>query len=213
MCFSAPASFTASALLAALGTGLILRTKSKRLLPLAIIPWLFAMQQCAEGVVWLNLPNASGQIANNAKNTFLFFAFVFWPVWMPLSTWIAEKEEWRKQAIALCLGIGLLLAIFLSLAIPDMKALPCLGSIQYAFPFKNLGNSAYYSRVGTFFYGIATLLPLFFSSLKRIWLLGLLVTLSGVIIYAIDQFVFVSLWCFFAAIFSLMLFFVITHRE
>lgn len=202
MCFSAPASFTASAVLATLGTVLICRTKNKRLLPLALIPWFFALQQGAEGVVWLSLTKGlSPFIAAAAKNVFLFFAFVFWPVWVPLSLWIAEKTAWRKQVMAFCLGVGLLLSFLLVLTISSVNALPYRGSIHYL----NEGSISGVYELGVIFYGIATMLPLFFSSLKKMWALALLITLAGVGIYLIDHFFFISLWCFFAALLSLAL--------
>lgn len=48
MCFSAPVSFSAGAVLLGLGSA-----KRPRELPFAAIPLLFAIQQLSEGVIWL----------------------------------------------------------------------------------------------------------------------------------------------------------------
>ncbi len=214
MCFSAPASFTASVLLAAVGTALLCQDKTRRLLPLALIPWFFAIQQGAEGIVWLSLSEAvPSLLASAAKNVFLFFAFVFWPIWLPLSVWLVEVDAWRKQAMAVCLGIGLLLGVFLAFGIPHAAAVAYRCSIQYKSGFSMLeqfygGSEPAITLVVLLFYAMATVLPLFFSSLKRMKILAVLVTLSGVAIYEVDQLFFVSMWCFSAALFSACLFFV-----
>lgn len=203
MCFSAPASFTASAVLAVMGTALVVRIKSRRLLPLAMIPWFFAIQQSAEGMVWLHLPEPS-----EAKNIFLFFAYVFWPIWISFSVWLAEDQHWRKELLAICIGMGIALGTALSLLIPHTVAVPYQNSIHYlSSTHLNL------NILIPVFYGITTLLPLFISSLKKIWIVGLLTAASGIVIYSIDQLFFASMWCFFAAIISLALYFILRVWE
>ena len=54
MCFSAGASFTASAVLAATGVTTLREVRSKRELPLALLPTIFSIQQFIEGLLWLN---------------------------------------------------------------------------------------------------------------------------------------------------------------
>lgn len=214
MCLSAPASFVSSAAFVAIGTALAIRVKTKRLLPLAFIPFFFAIQQCAEGVVWLSLPETASPIATFAKNLFLFFAYVFWPIWIPFSLWIAEVREQRKQTIAALFGMGLVVAVLLIYMIPNTMAVPYRSSIQYLQQLNQndllLENQL--SNITIFFYGVATLLPLFVSSMKRMWILGICVAISGIAIYLIDHLFFVSLWCFFAAWFSICLFFILPKK-
>ncbi|RRJ46375.1 hypothetical protein EIM03_29860 [Pseudomonas aeruginosa] len=57
MCFSAPASFTAAAVLLGLGTVTMRRARSRRELPYAAIPLLFGVQQLLEGMLWLTFPD------------------------------------------------------------------------------------------------------------------------------------------------------------
>jgi hypothetical protein len=208
MCLSAPASFVSSAILAAIGTTLAIRVKSRRHLPLAFIPWFFAIQQCAEGIVWLYLPEMASSTATFAKDLFLFFAYAFWPIWIPFSLWVAEVSEKRKQAISAFFGMGLVVAVLLIFMIPQTTAHPYHNSIQY---LQQNGTSLenQLGNITLFFYGVATLLPLFVSSLKKMWILGISVALAGVAIELIDRHFFVSLWCFFAACFSIGLFFIL----
>lgn len=212
MCLSAPASFIAGAILATMGTALACRVKSKRLLPLAFIPWFFAIQQCAEGIVWLYLPEAQqSYIAIGAKDLFLFFAFVFWPLWIPFSLWFAETNQKRKQGIAACFGMGLMQVALLACTIPYVTAVSYRSNIQYLLELNHnhLLMGKQFSCIMIFFYAVATLLPLFLSSLKKMWVLGICVACAGIAIYLIDHHFFVSLWCFFAAWISLCLFFIL----
>jgi hypothetical protein len=200
MCFSAPASFVASGVLAAIGTAIVVRTKHKRLLPLALIPLWFAIQQAAEGFVWLGLPNPS-----SSKNLYLFFAYSFWPFWIPLAMWISETQKLRKQLLALCFGIGVTVAIALGLLIPETTAEAYTCSIHYS----NTATNDSLSIFAQILYAIATLAPPFISSIPRMWALGALAVVFGGALIWIDQLLFVSMWCFFAAIFSLALFFIL----
>src|SRR5437868_7049340 len=102
MCFSAPASFISSAVIATIGTAIIYRLPNKRFWAVALIPFFFAAQQFIEGFVWLSLPHTGV-----AKNLYLFFAYSFWPVWIPFSLWVAETRVKEKQLLMLFMGIGI----------------------------------------------------------------------------------------------------------
>lgn len=216
MCFSATASFTASAVLGVIGVLLIRKVRSKNLLLLAFIPLAFAIQQFSEGIVWLYLPNQAWEsIPNIAKNVFLFFAFAFWPIWIPLSFWLPEQNIARKNALAICLGIGIALGSSLILTIPSFVPVFRCCSINYSFEIIN-SNISLLEKLNILAftaYGIATLLPLFLSSIKKTWIVGVLVTLSAIITYWIDVSFFISMWCFFAAIFSAGLFFILKKTQ
>src|SRR5690606_8023290 len=93
---------------------------------LALIPWFFAIQQASEGFVWLKIPEGIA-----AKNIFLFFAYVFWPIWIPFSLYFAEENPIRKQLLTLCLGIGLAVGCFLMPVIPQTAAVEYSHSLQY----------------------------------------------------------------------------------
>ena len=219
MCFSAPASFAASAVLVAIGAALTCRVKSRRYLPLALIPVFFGIQQFAEGIVWRNFPlESTTSLAPFAKDTFLFFAYLFWPLWIPASLWAAEKSVLRKQILALCFGIGLTLVSFLAPLIPQVEAVSYRFSIQYLFTANSLNDANFpmlgqFETLGLLFYGIATLLPLFISAIKRAWVLGFCSAIAGIAVYLIDHLLFVSLWCFFSALISLSLIFILPNKK
>ncbi len=82
MCFSAEASFSAAALLAAVGYATVSDTKNKQELCLAAIPFIFAMQQFAEGLLWVAITYdmMNSVLGLIGKYIFLFIAFVNWPL-------------------------------------------------------------------------------------------------------------------------------------
>lgn len=206
MCFSAPASFTAGAALIVAGGYLVAKVKERRFLALALIPCFFALQQAAEGFLWLGIAKEQPLF----KNIFLFFAYPFWPLWIPFALWIAEKVADRKQLIAIGGGIGIVVATVLAMIIPDVSVLPYRFSIQYLFQNDQLSQ---FDRLALFFYACATVIPFFLSTIKKIWVLGLFIAFAGVVIDLIDRLFFVSMWCFFAAIISLGLILILPRRQ
>src|SRR5579872_2083787 len=84
MCFSATASFAASAALLVISCITIYRTKAEgRKLMFAAIPLLFAIQQACEGLIWHSL--SSNRSATIYTYLYLSFVFMVWPLWMPIS--------------------------------------------------------------------------------------------------------------------------------
>ena len=186
MCFSAPVSFTAGVFLCAAGAVLIKRLQNIKFLPLALIPLFFAVQQFAEGAVWLHFH------PRLATDIFLFFAFMFWPMWIPFAFWVAER---KKHSLILLL-LGILIAIYLAVDVFTTQATFYTYSIRYGVPERK-------DYIPFFVYLGVIALPLFLSQIKRMWVLGVLTAGSGILIAFIDAQFLVSLWCFLAAFFSL----------
>ena len=59
---------------------------------------------------------------------------------------------------------------------------------------------------GGVFYFIATIVPPFFSTIKRMWLLGIAILISYIITIVFYESYFVSVWCFFASVISILVF-------
>ena len=53
MCFSASASFGASALLGVIGTVAVVKAKTTSQRLFAVIPFIFSIQQLTEGLLWV----------------------------------------------------------------------------------------------------------------------------------------------------------------
>lgn len=99
MCFSATASFGASIMLAGIGTFSLIKAKNSSFRVLAIIPFVFSMQQFSEGWVWLSLTKEAFALWKlPSMYCFLFFAEVTWLVCISFSMMRVEKHK-KKETI------------------------------------------------------------------------------------------------------------------
>ena len=97
MCFSSSASFSTGAILGVAGLLTITKVKNSDQYIFASIPLFFSIQQFSEGLVWLSLTKSNFAIWESmATNIFLIFAQVVWPIWVPLSIYLLEKDKFTK---------------------------------------------------------------------------------------------------------------------
>ena len=202
MCFSATASFGASAVLMGGGIVAIKRTQSGSQIPFAVLPLLFSAQQCSEGFVWLSLTKQDFSSWNAiATYVFVVFAQVLWPTLVPFSIWLMEKDSKRKKILASFIWVGLLVSVYMiyGLLYYDLKSYINGPHIHYDLSVPGL------FLYGSFFYFIATVPPSFFSTEGRMNVFGSLILGSLLISKLFFHDNVVSVWCFFAAIISLMI--------
>ena len=208
MCFSAGASFTAGVMLSYVGTETYRKVHKPCQLVLASIPIFFAVQQFSEGVVWLTIGKTGyeGLLAASA-NLFLIFAHTVWPIMVPLSVYLLEENISRKRIMLWLLVVGAVVALYYLYGLAFRSAVnpQIIKShvvYQHGFP-----KPAEILMVGL--YLVAALMPLFLSTIKKIHWLGIIMTLSF-IVSAIFYFIaFASVWCFFAALISFGVFYII----
>lgn len=209
MCFSAEASFGLSVALVSSGVYCVKSALSKNrlLLPVAIIPFLFAIQQFSEGWVWLGLRWDDSELVKISALVFLFFAIVFWPFWIPLCAFVTGN--WKQKilfgflsALGLVIGFG----VYIPLLISD--EMPVADVINHAVHY-DIARSIIFQFVpvilweATYIVIIAS--PLLFTDNMKLIYLGIAIVLSAAISYVIFWFAFASIWCFFAALLSLYL--------
>ena len=203
MCFSAGASFGASAIVAVAGVVSIKKIKTKRQIMFASIPILFSMQQLSEGFVWLTFTHREYlQWQNIPVMIFLFLAQVLWPVWVPLSMLLVEKEGRRRIALKILACVSLVLAPLQAyrLFFYPFDAQPTLNHIHYSLDF----SIPHYGFILNIFYFLATIVPPFLATSKRIRMLGILNLASFIVTVIFFGKDVISVWCFFAAFLSLM---------
>jgi hypothetical protein len=201
MCFSAAASFGASAVLAAVGVVTLKNAKTPAQVPFAMIPLLFAVQQAAEGMLWIGLSGTNHESWRHFPvYIFLIFAQVVWPVWVPLSILQLEKDKTRRKLLSLLLTIGSAITLYLMycLIVYDVTAQIHGGHIQYTLSFP-----VAFVWIASVFYFMPTVFPLFTSSFKRMWILGVTILLSFIIAKIYFEEHLISVWCFFAAVISI----------
>jgi hypothetical protein len=202
MCFSATASFVTSSVL--LGGGALSAKIAKKPahIPLAIIPIIFGLQQLCEGFLWLALENEGyAKWASILAIAFLLFAQGIWPVYVPFSMWRLEKDPKRKKILTAFLIIGGIVSIYLTYCILSFPVSANIkdGHVNYVLDFPH--TETYYLA---FFYLIPILLSPFVSTVKWMKIIGILIAASFIITkYFFDGYV-ISVWCFFAAIISIV---------
>ncbi len=208
MCFSASASFIAGTSLSAVGVAALKKTKSRTERPFAMIPLLFGIQQLTEGVIWLTFGRDLPLLKQTMTYIYSGFSHVLWPMYVPFAMGLLEAVLWRKKAIfafeAAGVGVGLYLLYFI-VARP-MVAEVIGRHIVYASPH-------FYLIPVMVFYLAATCVSCFFSSHGFARLFGVLQLLAFIAAYIIHAMALVSIWCFFAAILSLLIYLHFRFRD
>jgi hypothetical protein len=210
MCFSAGASFGASAILGTLGIVTLTKAKAPLQVPFAAIPLLFGVQQAAEGALWIGLSVGNEPWQHFPLYTFLIFAQLVWPVWIPFSVLRLEHDRTCRTIIKVILGMGSCVSLYLMycMIFYDVKAEIHSKHILYSLSFP-----AALSLIISVFYFIPTVAPLFISSIKGIQLLGLTVLTSFVFskVYFTEHLI--SVWCFFAGIISIVILWIVSKLQ
>jgi len=201
MCFSPTASFVTAGLTGTLGIIALTRANGPREWPLASVPMVFAIQQGIEGLLWLDLPSGpTGSTAIGLPLLFLLFAEVFWPVYAPITILLVEPSAARRHLKLLCLAVGLGASSYLLwriLAGPH-GAILVEGHIVY-YTGGRLSNA-----VGVA-YLAATGVSGMLSSRRTLAALGTVILMGSAAAYVLYWEAFVSVWCFFAAVASVMI--------
>lgn len=201
MCFSASASFIAAATLAIAGAATLRLASRPSQLPFAAVPLLFGIQQFIEGLIWLSFDYASA--VPNPPLTFLYslFSHVFWPIYVPFAIRLLETVTWRRWALLATQAAGVLVALYLLYFLAEFPVTSrVLGQhIVYESPH-------FYQVPVMGLYLIATCASSMLASGPLIRLFGLLSLATFLAAYAIHAATLVSVWCFFAAILSFIVY-------
>ncbi|WP_170604219.1 DUF6629 family protein [Ruegeria arenilitoris] len=216
MCFSSQASFIAGAALVAF-SGFTIREafqKGVRFLPLASFPFFFGVQQMSEGFLWVSINSSYSSPSAAAALVFLFFAYLFWPTWVPLSASLIEVDRRRQQIFQAICGIGVGLGMFLYLPVLFSPESLNIGIAKHSIQYE---NSQLYPKEATkniarLFYALVICIPLVGSSDKGLRGFGFLIVVSVVVGFFFASHAFTSIWCFVAAVLSVYIYCVLHFR-
>ncbi len=234
MCFSAEASFGVAAVLAPAGAYCIRGAFRKKLayLPMAAIPVFFGLQQFAEGLVWVGLARQDRHFVHAASLFYLFFALPFWPFWIPFCAFISEscpKKKWFIGFISL-VGLAVGLVLYLPIVDPDLLETRLADHSSHydiaagstpkgTFPVENehphpsirydISRGLAFALLPPLAWQLLYLgvvaAPFAVSSTKGYLGLGIALLLSAMVSHLFFRYAFVSVWCFFAALLSMVL--------
>lgn len=200
MCFSPEASFTAAAILAAAGAASLAQRPSRRHLPFALFPLIFAFHQSIEGSIWLSL-RAGGAPPVGLVLAYLFVAQIFWPTYAPFAALMMARERRRRIMLIMLLALGLAVSGALAAIL-----------LQHAYTIKIVHHSLRYSAshdLGTYMIGLymlATIAPFLIVRHRYVVAFGGAVFLGAAVTAIAYSHAAASVWCFFAAAASLFVF-------
>ena len=196
MCFSAEASFAASAGLGVVGVLGLARGPSPAARPLAFLPLLFSAQQFAEGLVWVGVAQADAALVSVFGHVYVFFAFFVWPILVPLASLLVEPSPRRRRIQEWLCAAGVCAAVFISASLvrEPLRVGANAGHLTYGvrLPLQLEALAVYFAAVSA---------PCFSS---RFWVraFGVALVLGLALSRAHFADAYVSLWCFAAALAS-----------
>jgi hypothetical protein len=225
MCFSATASFGASAVLGTIGIIAVAKAKTNPQRVFACIPLFFAVQQLAEGFLWLSLKDPDFAAWQPFLTyTFLVFAMAVWPFWIPFTIWLLEKDVKRKKRINVFVWIGAFIAVGVGAVLfsypvevitpfcptcPGGSPIPLAKQhLHYEFAIPSLVKNLIVAF--SVLYIAATIITPFVSGIKKMKWLGIVFLASYLFAISFYNGFVISVWCFFAALLSFVVLWIIT---
>lgn len=208
MCFSAEASFAASAILIPSGTvSLYIAMKTdRRYAPLCALPLLFGIQQFFDGMVWVSGANGDFDATRHFSIAYMFFAWLAWPVWIPFATYFVEPCRWRPfyllgSIVGGMLGASLYFPYFAHEGWLTVEFLPKAIVYDGTETFDFL-----WPRSVTYGIYIASIvLPPLLSTRREVQIFGLLVFLAFATTYLFFRYAYISVFCFLGGLISIYL--------
>ena len=199
MCFSAAASFAAGGTLSVVGGLTIAKVRKKSELSFASIPLLFGIQQAIEGAVWVSY--GSPILNTIATYAYSMFSHVLWPIFIPFSVLMIETDPIRKKILRLFSFMGLAVGLYLLyfILVDPVTAHVVNNSIAYHSPHL-------YVYLIMALYLVTTCGSCLVSSHKIINIFGVVLFISFAIAAWFFTETFFSVWCFFAAILSIIVY-------
>ncbi len=205
MCFSATGSFGVATVIAGIGAVAIHQEKAPSHRMLALVPLLFAAQQVAEGVVWMTIGHpAQAGLQGIAVALFLTFALVAWPMWVPISLFVAEKNPRRKRVLSVFAWMGVVVGVYAAVLLIRGQPTAHVAGHSIAYSYVERGPALVLALYLPG-YVLPTVVPFFISTISRAKIMGTVLILSLLATFMIERQALTSVWCFFAAILSVLI--------
>ncbi|QQM45946.1 DUF6629 family protein [Streptomyces liliifuscus] len=195
MCWSATADLVAGCGIAAVGVACVARTRRIGDLPLAGLPLLLGAHQVVESLVW-----RAGGGTGPATVAWAAMALPLLAVWVPVAVLCATPRDVRRRLmIPLAAGLATAATLSYNLATHSVTADIRGHTVGYAIDLPQ-------AEVLVAGYLLATVGSLLLSGDRILVLLGVLVAVGAVVCWALWELEFVSTWCAFAAVCSVVMY-------
>lgn len=202
MCFSPEADLAVGTVIVAVGIDALRHVREPKQILLASVPLLLGLHQLTETFVWWGLQDRVAHTVEDAALwTYLLFAFAVLPVLVTVGVGLVERSVARRYVIAAFAAMALVVSAVLGAAIFRGDISAAIEGRHLAYDLDALGNG----RGLTTLYVVATCGALLASSYRDLEVLGALNAVAVPILMWLTVNGFVSLWCFWAAIVSIMI--------
>jgi len=202
MCFSANGSFGVAAVLAGIGAYSVAQEKHPAHRMLSVVPFLFAGQQVAEGIVWMTIDHPERHALHMfVVAAFLAFAVVVWPMWVPLSLLLGEENPRRRKVLSALAWIGTCVALYAGLTLIRGRPTAHIEGHSIGYDYMETGPALVLSLYLPM-YVVTSVVPFFVSTLRRSKVMGGVLAVALVATFVIKRQTLTSTWCFFSAILS-----------
>ncbi|MFI1561667.1 DUF6629 family protein [Streptomyces sp. NPDC020490] len=194
MCWSATADLVAGTGIAAVGVASVARTRRAGDLPLAALPLLLGAHQLVQAAVW-----HAGGGSGPATVAWAVIALPLLAVWVPAGVLCAApRRAPRRLVVPAVIGAVTAAALAYALATRPVRAEIRGHTVGYALglPHAQLLVAGYL---------VATVGALLLSGDRRLRVLGVLAGAGAAVCWALWRLEFVSTWCAFAALCSVVL--------
>jgi hypothetical protein len=202
MCFSPTASFVSAALIGAIGVATLRHVREPRTALFAATPLLFALHQFTEGLVWLGLQGRIGPIGrDHVAFLFTLYAQGLLPFLMPLAVMLMEPAGRRRRIIIGLTAIGAVAASWDAYGLIFLPSRLFVDHHSIAYRNEMTGN-----LLISLLYILAACGALLLSSYRVVRWYGVVNVIALTIVEIVRSEVFASVWCFYAALMSVMLY-------
>jgi Family of unknown function (DUF6629) len=202
VCFAPEADALVGAVVVAVGVDALRHVREPKQVPLAALPLLFGLHQLTEAFVWWGL---QGHVAHDVERVatwmYVLFAFAALPVLIAIAVGLVEPERARRRVIAAFGVLAAAVAIALSTAMFRGTLDAAIDGRHVEYSVDALGHGGQLTGL----YVVATCGALLASSYRDLATLGALNLVVVPLLTALTIGGFVSLWCFWAAIVSVVI--------
>ena len=202
MCFSPGADVVVGGIVVVVGADALRHVREPKQILIASLPVLFGLHQLDEAFVWLGL---QGRVAESIERIsiwgYLLFALAALPALVPLAVLAVERSPLRRRVIGLLALLGIGVGVSLGVAL-------FRGSVNAAIDGRRIAydvSALHQGRQLTALYVVAACGALVACSHRDLAALGLMNLVAVPVLMWLTVSGFVSLWCFWAAIVSVVI--------
>lgn len=171
------------------------------------ITLFFALQQFAEGVLWLTMTRPGySWLQTVTTQIFIVMAQVIWPALIPVSVLLLEEDRTRKKILAVLLLAGLFVALT---NLYGLVLHPVHADISSRHLVYQNDLHAGFGKAALALYFAVTVIPLLVSGIRRMYVLGIIMAVSFMVSAVFYMKCLTSVWCFFAAVISFVIYFIV----